>query len=228
MADREGAGDVESAAGAADFASFATGTIVVVGMAMLGSLTVLPALLSKLGPRIDKGRVPLVARAKARAAKVNLWGRIADGVLRHPLRYALVTGGLLVALALPALGMNPAEAGEESLPQDLAVVQTFNHVKEAFPSQNSDAEVVVQAKDVTSAPVTAAIEELMPGAEVHANAIDTLGRGAPLRSSSGVVDVLLILALAVATMLLQIRASRMASRSSSEGLITRSGAVGYR
>jgi uncharacterized membrane protein YdfJ with MMPL/SSD domain len=147
-------------AGAADFASFATGTIVVVGIAMLGSLTVLPALLSKLGPRIDKGRVPLVARIKARAAKVNLWGRIADGVLRHPLRYALLTGGLLVALALPALGMNPAEAGEESLPQDLAVVQTFNHVKEAFPSQNSAADVVVQAKDVTSAPVAAAIDEL--------------------------------------------------------------------
>jgi uncharacterized membrane protein YdfJ with MMPL/SSD domain len=48
-------------AGAADFASFATGTIVVVAMAMLGSLTVLPAMLSWLGPRIDKGRVPLVA-----------------------------------------------------------------------------------------------------------------------------------------------------------------------
>jgi uncharacterized membrane protein YdfJ with MMPL/SSD domain len=154
-------------AGAADFASFATGTIVVVGMAMLGSLTVLPALLSKLGPRIDKGRVPLVARAKARMAKINLWGRTVDRVLRHPLRYALLTGGLLVAFALPALGMVTAEAGEESLPQDLAAVQTFNHVKEAFPSQNSSAEVVVQANDVTAAPVTAAIAEL--GSETAKN-----------------------------------------------------------
>ena len=124
-------------AGAADFASFATGTIVVVGMAMLGSLTVLPAVLSKLGPRIEKGRVPLVGRLKARAAKVNLWGRVVDRVLRHPLRYALVSAGLLVALALPALGMHTAEAGDESLPQDLAVVQTINHVKDAFPSAGS-------------------------------------------------------------------------------------------
>jgi uncharacterized membrane protein YdfJ with MMPL/SSD domain len=147
-------------AGAADFTSFATGTIVVVGMAMLGSLTVLPALLSKLGPRIDKGRVPLVGRLKAKAAKLNLWGRIVDRVLRHPLRYALVTGGLLVALTVPALGMVTAEGGDESLPQDLAVVKTINHVKEAFPSQSSGAEVVVQANDVTAAPVTAAIDEL--------------------------------------------------------------------
>jgi uncharacterized membrane protein YdfJ with MMPL/SSD domain len=147
-------------AGAADFASFATGTIVVVGMAMLGSLTVLPALLSKLGPRIDKGRVPLVGRVKARMAEIGLWGRIVDRVLRHPLRYALLSGGLLVALALPALGMVTAEAGDESLPQDLAVVQTINHVKDAFPSESNGASVVIQAKDVTAKPVTEAIDRL--------------------------------------------------------------------
>jgi RND superfamily putative drug exporter len=154
-------------AGAADFASFATGTIVVVGMAMLGSLTVLPAVLSKLGPRIDKGRVPLLGRLKARAAKVNLWGRIVDRVLRHPLRYALVSGGLLVALALPALGMHTAEAGDESLPQDLAVVQTINHVKDAFPSEGNGASVVVEAGDVTSKQVTAGIDRLKAETAKH-------------------------------------------------------------
>jgi uncharacterized membrane protein YdfJ with MMPL/SSD domain len=147
-------------AGAADFASFATGTIVVVGMAMLGSLTVLPALLSKLGPRIDKGRVPLLGRLKARAAKFGLWGRIVDRTMRHPLRYALVSTGLLVALALPALGMVTAEGGEESLPQDMAVVQTINHVNDAFPSEGNGATVVVEAKDVTAKPVTDAIGRL--------------------------------------------------------------------
>jgi RND superfamily putative drug exporter len=154
-------------AGAADFASFATGTIVVVGMAMLGSLTVLPAVLSKLGPRIEKGRVPLVGRLKARAAKVNLWGRIVDRVLRHPLRYALVSAGLLVALALPALGMHTAEAGDESLPQDLAVVQTINHVKDAFPSEGNGASVVVEASDVTSKQVTAGIDRLKAETAKH-------------------------------------------------------------
>ena len=67
-----------------DFSSFATGTIVVVAVAMIGSLTVLPALMSKLGDRIEKGRVPLLGRAKARTARLNMWGRITDGVLRRP------------------------------------------------------------------------------------------------------------------------------------------------
>jgi uncharacterized membrane protein YdfJ with MMPL/SSD domain len=147
-------------AGAAEFASFATGTIVVVAMAMLGSLTVLPALLSKLGPRIDKGRVPLVGRLKARAAKVNLWGRMTDRVLKHPLRYAIVTGGLLVALALPALDMHTAAGGDESLPQDMEVVQTINRVKEDFPSAGNSAEVVVEAKDATAEPIATAIDRL--------------------------------------------------------------------
>ena len=52
--------------GNATFASFGTGTIIVVAIAMLGSLTVLPAVLSKLGDRIDKGRVPLVSRLRGR------------------------------------------------------------------------------------------------------------------------------------------------------------------
>jgi uncharacterized membrane protein YdfJ with MMPL/SSD domain len=147
-------------AGAADFASFATGTILVVAVAMLGSLTVLPALLSKLGDGLERGRVPLVGRLKSRAAKVNLWPRVVDRVLRRPLAYALVSGGLLVALAIPAFGLHTAEGGTESLPQDLAVVKTFDRIQAAFPSENSAADVVVEASDVTAAPVVAAIERL--------------------------------------------------------------------
>jgi uncharacterized membrane protein YdfJ with MMPL/SSD domain len=147
-------------AGAAEFASFATGTIVVVALAMVGSLTVLPAMLSWLGPRIEKGRVPLVARVKARMARIGLWGRIVDRVLRHPLRYALVTTGLLVALAVPALGLTTAEPGDESLPQNMEVVKTINRVKDAFPSEGNGASVVVEAKDVTAASVTHAMDRL--------------------------------------------------------------------
>jgi uncharacterized membrane protein YdfJ with MMPL/SSD domain len=147
-------------AGAADFVSFATGTILVVAVAMLGSLTVLPAVLSKLGDGIDRGRIPLLGRLKARAAKVNLWSRVVDRVLRRPLAYALVSGGLLLALAIPALGLHTAEGGTETLPQDLEVVKTFERIQTAFPSEDSAAELVVEAKDVTAAPVVAAIERL--------------------------------------------------------------------
>jgi uncharacterized membrane protein YdfJ with MMPL/SSD domain len=101
-----------------------------------------------------------VGRLKTRAAKVNLWPRVVDRVLRRPLAYALVSGGLLVALAIPALGLHTAEGGTETLPQDLAVVKTFDRIQAAFPSENSSAEVVVEASDVTAAPVVAAIERL--------------------------------------------------------------------
>jgi uncharacterized membrane protein YdfJ with MMPL/SSD domain len=148
-------------AGAADFASYATGTIVVVAMAMLGSLTVLPALLSKLGDRIDKPtRLPLLGRVKARVARLDVWGHIVDRVLRRPLLSALLAGGLLVALSVPAFGMHLAEAGDESLPQNMEVVQTINRVKDAFPSEGVSTEVVVEAADVTAAPVAGAISRL--------------------------------------------------------------------
>ncbi len=147
-------------AGAADFASYATGTIVVVAMAMLGSVTVLPALLSKLGNRAQKRRVPFVGRIKARVAAFGLWGRVVDRVLRRPVLSAVVSAGLLVALALPALGMHLAPGGNETLPRDMAVVQTIDRVKDAFPSEGSSAAVVVEANDVTAAPVAAAIDRL--------------------------------------------------------------------
>jgi RND superfamily putative drug exporter len=143
-----------------DFSSFATGTIVVVLVAMIGSLTVLPALLSKLGDRIEKGRVPLLGRLKARTARLNIWSRIVDRVMRRPLVSLVVAGGFLIALAVPALGIHTAEGGTDTLPQDLAVVQTFNRVQDAFPSEDSAAQVVVEAEDVSAGPINAAVERL--------------------------------------------------------------------
>ena len=146
--------------GDADFSSFATGTIVVVLVAMIGSLTVLPALLSKLGDRIEKGRVPLLGRLKARTAKLNIWSRVVDSVMRRPVVWLVVASGFLVALAIPALGLHTAEGGTDTLPQDLAVVQTFNRVQDAFPSEDSAAQVVVEAENVAAEPVNAAVAQL--------------------------------------------------------------------
>ncbi len=151
-------------AGAATFQSFATGTILVVAVSVIGSLTVLPAVLSKLGDRVDKGRVPLIGRLKARTAKAGPWSRTVDRVLRHPLRSALVSGGLLVALALPTLGMQTSVPGVDGLPQDLSVVQTYNRIQAAFPGESIPADVVVKADDVTTGAAAAAIEDLRDAA----------------------------------------------------------------
>ena len=66
------------------FESFSIATMIVVGVAMLGSLTVLSALLSKLGDRVDKGRVPLIARLRRHDGGGRVWSRILTPALRHP------------------------------------------------------------------------------------------------------------------------------------------------
>jgi len=149
-------------AGAPTFVSFATGTILVVASAMLASLTVLPALMSLMGDKIHKqGRVPGVQLLKRGAARVALWSRVVDAVTRRPVLWGGAATVFLVALSIPALGMNlgtPPLA--DSLPQDEPVVQTFNRVRAAFPAETSGASVVVKARDVTAPSVTAGIDEL--------------------------------------------------------------------
>jgi uncharacterized membrane protein YdfJ with MMPL/SSD domain len=146
--------------GISNFASFATGTIMVVAVAVIGSLTVLPALMSKLGNRADRGRVPLVGRIKRRADELGLWSRVLDRVLRRPLVSALVSAGVLVALAVPAIGMETSLGGTEDVSRDLPVMQTYDRIEAAFPSEGSMEMVVVKADDVTSPAVVSAIDSL--------------------------------------------------------------------
>jgi RND superfamily putative drug exporter len=142
------------------FSSFGLATMIVVAVAMVGSLTVLPALLSKLGDNVDRARVPLVHRLRRADGEGRIWGAVVDRVLRRPLLSVVVAGGLLVALALPALQLRIAEAGVDSFPQDLPVMQTFNRLQAAFPGTEIPANVVVQAPNVDAPVVRAAIGEL--------------------------------------------------------------------
>jgi RND superfamily putative drug exporter len=140
------------------FASFALGTIMVVAIAVLGSLTVLPALLSRLGDRVNSVRIPLVHRLQGRSGG-GLWGRTVDRVLRRPLLSAVASAGLLLALALPALGMKTVVPGAEALPKDLGVVQVYDRLQTSFPGEQEPAVVVVKARSI-DARVEAAIDEL--------------------------------------------------------------------
>jgi RND superfamily putative drug exporter len=141
-------------AGSATFVSLATGTILVVAVSVLGSLTVLPAVLSALGDRIDRGRIPFPRRlARGRGP----WAAVIDRVMRRPLLYAAVSGGLLLALAIPALGMQTSLPGTESLSRDIPVVRALDRIQAAFPAENTPAYVVVEAADVTAPAVRDAI-----------------------------------------------------------------------
>ena len=90
--------------GNATFMSFAVGTILVVAVAMLGSLTVLPAVLSKLGDRVEKGRIPFLAPAARRNdGESRVWTRSSTASCAGRSSRRSLAGGLLVALAIPAL-----------------------------------------------------------------------------------------------------------------------------
>jgi RND superfamily putative drug exporter len=147
-------------AGNKTFASMATGTILVVAVAVLGSLTVLPALLSKLGDKVMKGGVPFVARRRERGGEARIWGAIVDRVLRHPGIAALTAGGIVVALSIPALGIHTSDPGLQGLPSGLPIVKTLDRMQAAFPGGSQPAHVIVQAGNVTSPRVRAAIGEL--------------------------------------------------------------------
>src|SRR4051794_28467150 len=146
--------------GDATFASFGYATMIVVAFAMLGSLTVLPALLSKLGDRVDRLHVPLVGRLRRDHGEGRVWGAIVDRVLRRPLLSAVIAGGLLLALAVPALQMRMATPGPDTFPKSLDVVKTYNRMQQAFPGKALPANVVVKASDVNAPAVRNAIAQL--------------------------------------------------------------------
>ena len=147
--------------GDATFASFGYATMIVVAVAMLGSLTVLPALLSKLGDRVDRLHVPLVGRLRRDDGEGRIWGPIVDRVLRRPLLSALVSGGLLLALAAPALQLRIATPGPEAaFPKSLDIIKTYDRMQQAFPGTALPANIVVKAQNVNTPAVRNAIAQL--------------------------------------------------------------------
>ena len=147
-------------AGDQTFASFATGTIIVVAVAMVGSLTVLPAILAWLGDRIEKGRIPFLGRRRNSAEGSRVWGALVNGVMRRPKLAAGIAFAGLAILAIPAFSLHTANAGVAGLPKDMTIVKTFDRVQAAFPGGVEPAEVAISAPNVKAAPVAHQVEAL--------------------------------------------------------------------
>jgi uncharacterized membrane protein YdfJ with MMPL/SSD domain len=151
-------------AGDGVLSSIAVGSMLVVLVAVIGSLTVLPALLATLGHRVDKGRIPFLGRWLERRRQRSgggTWARVVGAVLRRPLPSAMSAGLVLAVLALPALDLQTKTLSvTESLPKDLPIIKTYDRIQAAFPGAQVPATVVVEAADVTSPPMRAAIDAL--------------------------------------------------------------------
>ena len=145
------------------FVGFGIGTMLVVAVAVLGSMTFLPATLSFLSEKnwLEKGRVPWVTKRRHQAkGESRVWGAIITRVLKRPLVSTLIAGGLLVALCIPALGIQFKEPGYNGYSRSQPVIQTYDRLEAAFPGGAIPATTVIKAKDVTAAPVQAAIQQL--------------------------------------------------------------------
>ena len=131
-------------------------TMLVVAVAVIGSLTLLPALLALLGDRVDRGQLPLVSRLRRPAGQSRVWTAVLDRVLARPALTAGLAVCVLVVLALPVLHLTTATPGASDLPQDTAALQTYNRIQKVFPGGGSPAIVVVEAPDVTAPAMVAA------------------------------------------------------------------------
>jgi len=129
------------------FTTIGIGTMIVVLAAMIGSLTVLPAVLHRLGDKVDSVRVPVF---RGRPSDTGAWGRIVGAVMRRPVTAAALSAGGLALLALPAFSMHTKLPTFIDFPRDLKFVRTYDRIQAAFPGSQTPAVVVVKAPNVTT------------------------------------------------------------------------------
>jgi uncharacterized membrane protein YdfJ with MMPL/SSD domain len=137
--------------GVRTLSGIATAAIAVVGCAVLGAVTVLPATLRLLGPRIDRGRIPLLPHAHTEEGS-RFWSGLVDRVTGRPVVAAALATGLLAALAYPALSLRMSKPSDLALTaQSQPALKTLAAVRRAFPSAGETAVVAVEAPQAKQA-----------------------------------------------------------------------------
>ncbi len=142
------------------YLGFGIATMIVVGIAMLGSLTVLPALLSRLGDRVEKGKIPFLHRLRHEDGENRFWKKILTPAMRRPGIAAAVAGGALVLMAVPVLHLHTTQSGLDALPNSAPTVGTIKKIQDAFSNGNvAQSEVAIKA-DLDSTATQHAIASL--------------------------------------------------------------------
>ena len=147
-------------AGGRTFTALGVGAIMVVAVAMIGSVTVVPAVLAWLGDRIEKGRVPFLHGRRNSSGESRAWDWILTKVLKRPVLSAVASAGILIVLALPAFGMHTVLTGTDDLPRKLDVMKVYDREQAAFPGGQIPAVVAIEAKDVTTPQIQAATKKM--------------------------------------------------------------------
>ena len=150
------------------FISIGLGAIFVVIAAVFASMTLLPAILSLLGDRINKLSIPWFGMAQVRSGETKpggAWDRISRGVMRQPLISLILGGGLLIAALVPFFDINTGSAGVSSMPDGIESKEGFLVLDQKFSAgEATPAEIVIDA-DIDSQPVQSGIERLIAALE---------------------------------------------------------------
>ncbi|MEU6916911.1 MMPL family transporter [Streptomyces olindensis] len=153
------------------FSSLATGTIVVVLVAVTSSLTALPALLVKLGRRAERRALRRAERGKpARRVRGEsgggrIWATLLRPAARHPLATLCVSVLALLALVVPLAGLKITEMSRDTHSRDIPAMRVYDRLNDAFPEQRVTHQVVVRADASRSGEVTAALREVAERAD---------------------------------------------------------------
>jgi RND superfamily putative drug exporter len=142
--------------------SLAAGAILVGIVSVVAALTLLPAVLSLLGDRVNRLHVPFLGRgiAERAARESRLWRAIVGRVIAHPLVSLAIASALLLAAASPVLSMKIGAAGIGTLPDRLTSKQGFLALERSFPAAGADPAEIVVDGDVRSPEVQRALERL--------------------------------------------------------------------
>ena len=150
------------------FQSLAVGAILVVITSVLASLTLLPAVLSVMGDKINSLRVPIIGRGFSKQTDDQgggFWGWITRTVMGRPVISLIVSAGLLIAAAIPFFDMKTGFNGVSSLPDDFQTKEAFLILEDEFSfGLITPAEIVIDG-DINSEPVQAAIKSLQSALE---------------------------------------------------------------
>ena len=165
-------------AGSKIFTSIGIGTMIVVSVSLVGSLTVLPALLGKVGDRVDYGLRQLLAatalwtlrrirrrpralvwlrdtptllrKLKGQRHESRAWGLVVRGSMRFPGLAVVLSAGFLLVLAVPVLSIHTKLPTFTDLPKSLQLVRTYETIQASFPGSEDPAHVVVAGPNVST------------------------------------------------------------------------------
>ena len=140
--------------------SLAVGAISVGIVSVIAALTLLPALLGLIGDGVNRLRVPWFGRHMGASGEGRFWGTVVRAVIRRPVLYLVTFTALLIALAVPAAGLNLGASGVSTLPNRLESKRGYEALVRDFPQASASPALIAVAGDVRAPRLQNAIARL--------------------------------------------------------------------